>query len=562
MHGIYTNPVNIDELLLTKKLEPLAPEHAETLKKIERLDVAGFTEAEVRYSVIDPIVRILGYDKGTIFSLDLEHQLTFLGKTRRPDYQLNLWNEGFWLIEAKKPRLDNDKFEYDDLAQAIEYSVHPKVNAALVALCDGVKIEVFDREVNVEEPIVRVARENLSRDFDKLRIVLEPIQIWYFQKRRVLRLLDKVFDREFNMHRVEEFSDLVRGRLQSKRNQILENFRSNVKPDSEEQRQRALSATVEDLIEAYFFFELPIPITNSVNIRLVQLSEHNTFHVIHRMFPSAPRTANDIYMAQAVTYLMALAEKRDTVQAIPAWLAQGGSQSGPVLDSAIKFLLQQCLTYFADYEPYRLILLAACAARRISKILAVSSGAIQKWGEELHAQARHTLPEVSWAQIVASPEGQLINLIDSQTMMILDHFVKQNSGQNYSFLNASAKLQLKGYWEFEKNLLGKIENYAQLLKERPLGEMRMTEWSSITYDNLGHGALCLLHRFPKWKDYLLQERLPLLEDLAALGSWAAKKMLGVQPQDKFGSVSDAELANRFFLGDVGTLRVLRAAYGG
>jgi hypothetical protein len=557
----FINPINVDELLLTKKLEPLSREHIETLKRIESYDVTNFSETEVRTFVIDPIVRILGYDKGTIFSADLEHPLEFLGKNRFPDYQFSLWNENFWLIEAKKPRLNKSEFDYDDLKQAIEYSIHPKVNAALVVLCDGIKIEIFDREVSVGAPMLRVFRENLSRDFDKLRAVLEPIQVWFFQKRRIVRLLDKVFDKEFNMQRVEEFSQLLQRRLQAKQNIVVENFRRNVKPDSEEQRQLAATAPVVDLVELYLFYELPIPVTNAVNLRLVELSEPNSFHVMYRIFPDGPRTANDIYMAQAVTYLAALAEKRATVQWLPAWLAQG-QQSQANLEAAIQFLLGQCLSYFEDYEPYRLILLAACAVRRIAKIMAISNPAIQKLGGDLHALARHTLPEISWAQIVASPEGQLIQIIDSQTMATLTDFVKRNSGENRKFLNESAKLQLKGFWDLEKRLLASVGNYAKLLQERSLGEMRMTEWSSVTYDNLGHLTLCLLHRFPKWKVYLLEQRRPLIEKMASLNSWAAKEMLGIDKQENYGSITDAELANRFFLGDIATLQALRAGYSG
>jgi hypothetical protein len=100
----FTAPINIDELLLSKLLEPLPQTHAKTLRRIEEYDVSGFNEAEVRSYIIDPIVRILGYDKGTIFSADLEHRLTFLGKqSRKADYKFALWNENFWLIEAKKP---------------------------------------------------------------------------------------------------------------------------------------------------------------------------------------------------------------------------------------------------------------------------------------------------------------------------------------------------------------------------------------------------------------------------------------------------------------------------
>jgi hypothetical protein len=216
MTDILSGPLSVNDLLLqSKRLEPLAEAAKAEIAKIQSLDVTGFSEEEVRTYVINPIVRILGYDKGTIFSADLEHPVKFLGKNLFPDYQLALWSENFWLIEAKKPRPRAPTFKYKELVQAIQYSVHPSINAALVVLCDGVKLEVFDREVSVEAPLLHVEIKNLLRDFDKIRAILEPIQVWFFQKRRIVRLLDKVFNKEFNMNRVEEFSELLDARQQA-----------------------------------------------------------------------------------------------------------------------------------------------------------------------------------------------------------------------------------------------------------------------------------------------------------------------------------------------------------
>lgn len=70
---------------------------------------------------------------------------------------------------SEKPQLRRAAFGYKDLAQAIEYSIHPTVNAALVALCDGVKLEIFDREVSVDAPVLRVKIKNISEEFNKIR---------------------------------------------------------------------------------------------------------------------------------------------------------------------------------------------------------------------------------------------------------------------------------------------------------------------------------------------------------------------------------------------------------
>lgn len=79
--------MKIEDLLQQKALTPLAQENIAILEKIQVLDTRGNPEAEVRSFVLNPIVKILGYEKGTFFSLD----------------QCTLWEENFWIIEAKKP---------------------------------------------------------------------------------------------------------------------------------------------------------------------------------------------------------------------------------------------------------------------------------------------------------------------------------------------------------------------------------------------------------------------------------------------------------------------------
>jgi Type I restriction enzyme R protein N terminus (HSDR_N) len=562
MDTLLSGLLNIDMLLVSKRSEPLSPEKVAILKHIQDYpDVEKCNEAEVRSYIIDPMLRVLGYDKGTPFSTSLENHLMFLGQKRRSDYHVHLWEENFWLLEAKKPQVGVMSFGYADFSQALEYSVHPSVNAALIVLCDGLKLEIFDREVNVESPVLHVEIKNLVAEFNKVRAILEPMQIWFFQKRRIIRLLDRVFDKEFVMSRVEEFSELLERRLRGKRNAIVDNFRKSVKPDSDEQRASAGSASLPELTDLYMMFDFPIPIDNTVNSRLVELSLSNSFNVMQRIFPDHPRLANDSFMSQAAAYLVGLAEKRATVEWLPAWLARG-KQAGAELEPSIKYLLDQCLTYFNDYEPYRLVLLAACAAWRIAKINAVSNDAIQKLGADLHALARFTLPEISWAQVVASPEGQLINIIDTQALVALEDFVLKNKAENGNFQTESAKLQLRRYWELEKKLLSAVPNYRALLAERSLGEMRMTEWSSVAYDNLGHATIVRLHRFPKWKTYLMAERRGLVEQVASTGSWAAKELLGLKKEENFKRMTDEQLADRFFLGDVDTLRTIRSGYEG
>lgn len=96
--------------------------------------------------------------------------------------------------------------------------------------------------------------------------------------------------------------------------------------------------------------------------------------------------------------------------------------------------------------------------------------------------------------------------------------------------------------------------------ERNLGDMRITEAADVTYDVLGHTTLCLLHPFPRWTAYALAEYRPSIERLAAMNSWKARELLGIDKNEKLAPVSNAELADRLFFGDAAILEVLRAGY--
>jgi hypothetical protein len=561
LHDIYAQPLSFESLQQFKALTPLAADSLVELARIGQLDISDFNEAEVRANVIDPIVRILGYYKGTDFSVDLGRQIKILEKNRFPDYKFNLWDADFWLIEAKRPRHGEASFGYEDLAQALEYAAHPQINAALVVLCDGLKIEVFDREVDLAAPVLHIDRERLTQDFDKLRLLLDPRQVWFFQKRRVVRLLDKVFDREFNLNRVEEFKSLVEGRLNGKRQVILENFRRNVKPDTDEQEKLLLKAPIEDLVEVHLFLNHSIPALNAMTTALVAHSEVGSFRTLYKIFPDQPRDANDTFYGQALNYLIELAAKRETVEWLPAWLAPGQQRSGKV-ELAAQRLLHLCLTHFQEDEARKTILLASAAFRRVIKVLLMSSDAQWRQAEVLHFIERFQTPEFAWSQAVASPAGQILRMLESGSLGATYRFVDGCRSERGEFKTETAKLQLKSIWRFEKSILGAIENYPKLWAERDLGEMHPTEFVSVSYDFLGHLALCLVPRFPKWKDYVMSTHEAEVRTLASLGSWSARDLLGVERGGAYPSATDEEVADRFFFGDVALATALRNGYTG
>ena len=65
--------IDVDQLLLSKSLEPLADQHRAELEAIAKLDVSSFSEMEMRTFVIDRVLRILG--KVLCFSATIDEAL-------------------------------------------------------------------------------------------------------------------------------------------------------------------------------------------------------------------------------------------------------------------------------------------------------------------------------------------------------------------------------------------------------------------------------------------------------------------------------------------------------
>jgi hypothetical protein len=558
MDTTLSGPLKLNDLLHFKAIGSLSETAKAELTRIERLDTTGFSEAEVRAYVIDPIVRILGYEKGSIFSVDLEKKIDFLEKDKFIDYKMTLWKENFWLIEAKRPRPNKLAFEYRDLAQALEYAVHPEVNAALVVLCDGEKFEVFDREVSITEPILRIYRSKLSADFDKLRILLEPWQIWFFQKRRIVRLIDKVFSKEFNLTRVSEFKFLIEQRLDIKRAVILENFRDQISlgDASDKFKEYLNTADPAELIDVHFFLRCSGGEDQVMIDSLVREARTSSFRPLSRIFPDQPRDTNDLFYMHALWFLMALHGEGISTQWLPTWLS--GSRA---LEPAIERLIQLTLTSFATDEARKVIALAASAIRRILKLLSISREDQWRAGQILHAVERFFEPELSWGQIVASPARQILLWLDKTTLLTASRFVRDCQDENRKFLTNSGRNRLTDLWNIEKTLLAGIPNYLQLRSERDLGEIFPTEACNVVYDCLGHNCLCAINLFTCWKEFTMANHHTEVDKLAALGSWQAKELLGLEVGADLPKLDDQAMADRFFFGDVGTFLTLRAAYG-
>lgn len=545
-----------ENLLHGKALSPLEPRNIEDLNTVEKLkDLDGYSEQDVREDIIVPILRALGYQKESMFSIEREKTLWIANKRLAIDYSLTLWEEDFWIIEAKKPSVTNGKFVYEQVWQALQYAIHPKINAALLVLCDGHALEVFDREESLEVPVLRVEKADLVRKFDQLRALLSPLQAWFFQKRRVMRLVDKVFDREFNIGRMNEFEKLIQQRLRNKRQRAVENLRALSKLDNDNFWIRDAEAV--ELIEALLPLSLSWPMIEAMSANLIKNSEINQFSVMHRIFPNHPNAVTDTYFANALHYLMRFEEKSIAIGWLPSWLDKGAA--GDKIVRAIERLIELTLTGFREEAAWSIVLLQAAAARRLSKAFMVLIPEANKIGQLHHLARRFMGDEFDFEQIVSSPERHSLLELDNIVRIMTSNFILSNSDERGNFLLTSAKHRLQQMWQNEVHLLQSTENYAALLREQNLNEAYPTEAAAVCYDMLGHQTLCVINRFPKWKEHVLNTLRLDLDTLVSFGSWQARDWLGIDAAQIIRP-TEKEYADRFFFGNLDLAHKLRDLY--
>ncbi len=555
MESTLTGPLVIENMLNSKRLEPLDKKHIEELQRIQALKVRDFSEADVREEIITPLLRVMGYEKQSYFSIDREKPIKLLGRNKFPDYRLLLWSENFWVIEAKKPK---KKFTYTDLRQALEYAVHPEINAALFVLCDGQKIEVYDREVSQIEPALTITISNIIKEIDYLRAALCPWQIWFFEKRRLLRQIDKVFDKEFNVQRLEEFRSLIDRRLASKRSIAVQNFQQRTFGDTDNSAQidAIRNSDPFDLIEGTFFSQYSGAIDIEIAETLVSKCDPSDFHILYRIFPDDARDANDHFFGHALNFLIHLQRQKHAVTWLPSWL--GG---GKDIEVAVRRLIELSIQHFKTDPTRRNILLLASTMRRIFKALMVTRLDYWKEGEFLHLLNRFELPESSFEQFVSSPGRSNLLRLDRMVASNLVQVVLGCSDDNRRPKDGLLELRLREAWKMETTILQSVGNYPELLKQRNMGEMFSTEHNDVVYDFLGHLSLCIINQFPEWKDHTLQSHRPDVELLARFGSWQAKDWLGIDRETSLPGPTLEELSERFFLGDKLVCETLATCYG-
>lgn len=545
----------IDALLDRKALPPRDPSTARDLTRIMRLDISSFNETEVRCEIIDPLIKILGYDIENWASLKRERAVRVAGASKSLDYSMLLFEENFWVIEAKRPGPATG-FDREDVYQALRYAAHPEINAALMMLCDGNKLEVYDREVSLDEPLLSVPRAKWAEEFDTVRALLSPWQAYFFERRRIERLVDKLFDQETHLERLEEFRRKLDHKLIDKRARIVLNWRERVDIDGDfdAHRKRLATADPVDLVETDFFVQHDARSTTAMISNVAATSDGPGQLLSYRIFPEAPRATSVAFWGHGLSYLLKTLEIGQEELLLPSWLG-GGS-----VRTAIERLIPKLLTCFAGDQDRMVTLLHSVATRRLLKLHLLIDRAGRRSGEVLHALERFYAPELSFAQSVSSPSRHLLGLVEGRSLAASAEFVRIHSEGTRSFRGATAKQSLQDLWRTERAVLDSLPDYRVLLRETKLDDLHWFESYQVWYDALGHLALVILDGYPEWKEWALKCHFRNVVELARNGSWQARDWLGLERDANMEPLPGEWAPDRFFLGDSETAEALTAAY--
>ncbi len=142
-----------------------------------------YNEADVRFHVIDPIIRSLGYpgeDTYVNSEEKLEYPYVHIGRRSKkdlplgfPDYRVGLKGaRGSFIIEAKA---GNVPITSRDIEQAHSYAAHAQVGANYFILCNGSVISVYHTLSGSEAaPISSIPLSEVNSRFHELENIFAP----------------------------------------------------------------------------------------------------------------------------------------------------------------------------------------------------------------------------------------------------------------------------------------------------------------------------------------------------------------------------------------------------
>ncbi|MDP2731553.1 MAG: type I restriction enzyme HsdR N-terminal domain-containing protein [Hoeflea sp.] len=146
-----------------------------------------YNEAEIRFHIIDPIIRILGYPGEDNVYLNLEEKLEYpylhIGRRSKkdlplgfPDYRAGLKGaRGSFITEAKAGNIPITSREVE---QAHSYAAHAQVGANYFVLFNGSAVYVYETlSGSTAAPLAQIPLSELNERFYELENILAPASL-------------------------------------------------------------------------------------------------------------------------------------------------------------------------------------------------------------------------------------------------------------------------------------------------------------------------------------------------------------------------------------------------
>lgn len=160
------------------------------MELISEAVIAGaskYNEAEIRFHILDPIMRLLGYSDGDNVYLILEEKLEYpylhVGRRSKKDLPLGFADyragvkgaRGSFVVEAKAGGVPITAREVE---QAHSYAAHAQVGANYFVLCNGSYIAVYETLSGPRaDPVVELPIPEVNTRFHELGNILAPVNL-------------------------------------------------------------------------------------------------------------------------------------------------------------------------------------------------------------------------------------------------------------------------------------------------------------------------------------------------------------------------------------------------
>lgn len=186
------------------------------IKNWKSLDFTSWNESDIREDFVAPLLRLLGYAKGTVNDILREENLKLskpyhrIGRKQVAiDYVPTLRLKKFWIIEAKpgKPK----KMSFDDYLQAHLYANHPEMQVRYIVMCNGWEIRIYDALMseNWDDYLYKSSKEDCQNTFTDIKNFLHQKTMGKALRSQILTTIKESLLIEIDESEAESFKKEV-----------------------------------------------------------------------------------------------------------------------------------------------------------------------------------------------------------------------------------------------------------------------------------------------------------------------------------------------------------------